>query len=129
MSTPLAHRAFKVTRHPSSGTLDLYLVKNGNDLGPVEIAAKEASQIAAVVLGNATACRDESGRPPPEGKNLTLAVTPPSGFGVGQGRKSESSILYFQFGEASLGFEFPNTELRTFAQQLLTLVADESSRQ
>jgi hypothetical protein len=132
MGEPIMHNAFKVIADSNHLTLKLYLRKDGADLGPIEINTKEASQIAAVVLGNAELAYDHSGRPAPfPGKEykVDLTVVTPSGLGIGPGRKSGSTILLAHFGDATLGLEFPNKELRKFAQQLLTVAADEGSKQ
>jgi hypothetical protein len=133
MASPIEHKAIKESGDPKTLTLKISLCREGIDVGgPVTISTKEASQIAAVVLGHATLAYDQSGKPPPykgtEGK-VDLTVVSPSGLGIGPGRKLGKTIMMIHFGDATLGVEFPNPELRRFAQQLLTTAADEASRQ
>ena len=133
MSDPITNKAVKVAvPDPMSGTMQIYLVKDGVDLGPVQISTKEASEIAAVILGNATQAYDQSGKPQPYTKKedlIDLTVTSPSGLGIGPGRKPEKSMLIFHFGDASLGFEFPNSVLLTFGQRLITAAAGKEKAQ
>jgi hypothetical protein len=131
MGNAMTHNVFKVTADPISCAMLISLAKDGINLGSIQIDTKEASQIAAIVLGSARDAYDSSGKPPPySGKEeISLTAISPSGFGVGPGPKSGSAMLIFHFGDSALGIELPQSELQTFGQRLMTLAADEGSAQ
>jgi hypothetical protein len=132
MSDTITHNSFEVTAVPASGTMEIAIKKDGVNLGSVEIDTKEASRIAAILLGTATKSYDLSGKPPPtyskeEGVNLTAIYA--SGYNVGPGRKSTSKMAIFHFGDTTLGIELPNSDAQSLGKRLMTAAADEASKQ
>jgi hypothetical protein len=53
MGNAMTHNVFKVTADPISCAMLISLAKDGINLGSIQIDTKEASQIAAIVLGSA----------------------------------------------------------------------------
>jgi hypothetical protein len=116
-----------VNADPASGTMSISLVKDGVSLGSVQIDTKEASRIAAIMLGSARDAYDLSGKPPPysnKDETLTLTAIHPSGCNVGPGRKSTSTMVIFHFGDTTLGIELPNSNARLLGQRLMTTAAE-----
>ena len=131
-SPPLVHNSFSAKVNESAGVLEMSLVKDGATLGTVSIPTREASQIAAVVLGVVRAAYDISGKPPPNyprDEPVSLTMVAPSGFGIGQGRRPDRVMLHFYFGDTALGLELPNAEAHTFAEQLMLSTAPKGARQ
>jgi hypothetical protein len=89
------------------------LIKDGIELGSVEIPAKEASRIAGIILGAASEAHRVSGRPNPNDKEADITVVIPSGSNVGPGRRLDKVIAMFYFGETTLGIGVPNENART----------------
>ena len=132
MANAITHTAFDVTASPTTGTMQIAQSKDGINLGSVEINTKEASQIAAIVLGNARDAYNLSGKPPPyssKDQKICLTAISPSGYSIGSGRKPESILLILHFGDTALDIELLQSELPTFPRRLMTLAADEKSAQ
>jgi hypothetical protein len=113
--------------------IKLSLIKDGNELGPVEFAAKDAAKIAGVILSCASAARkntNEQQKPKTEGdsEEVDATVIRPSAVGIGRRRKQGNAVLMVaHFGDTSLALELSNP--REFAQKILTVAADETTRQ
>jgi hypothetical protein len=131
MNVTATDNHFKVGAN-TNGLMDITLVKDGHDLGSVQIDTKKASALAAVILATVSEAFRLSGRPHPSHRKEDVAeytVITPSGYNVGPGRKSGSRALMFYFGDTILGIELPDSELRTFGQRVMTAAADEGTPQ
>jgi hypothetical protein len=123
-SKPVVHNAFEVATNHINGTMQIFLIRDGIKFGSAQIPTKEASVIAATVLGGARDSYDQSGKPPPKEEEIDLTVISPSGYNVGPGRKSGKTMLIFYFGDTTLGIEIPNSDAQLLLQRLVTAGAE-----
>jgi hypothetical protein len=124
MGTPVSHKQIKTAYSASKHLLRVTLVKDGADVGSIEIAPKEAVTIAGVLLGAAREAHRASGKPQPSDKEADVIAVIPSGLNVGPGRRPNENLLaVFYFGEAALGIELPNSFAQLLAQRLMTSAA------
>lgn len=124
----LKHSAFEAAAVPGKSSVRVSL-QVGIGKMTVEIPATDASMIAGIILraardaasGNAAATRESSGQ---KISLKALTVVSPTGYGAGPGRKQDSLILHFQFGDATLGIELGKEELGKYGQRLMALAAE-----
>lgn len=116
----IEHSTFKARPVPERSTIRVSLTVGVGEIA-VELPASDASIIAAIALRAARdAATSDRGKTGP----TALSVVSPSGYGAGLGRRPESLILHFQFGDATLGIELGKEEILTFGQRLMTLAAE-----
>jgi hypothetical protein len=123
MGDIITHNQFKASFDPAGRTMQLTLIKDGIELGSVEMDAREASRIAGIILGAAREAHRISGKPDQKSDKDDLTVIIPSGLNVAPGRKPDNVIAVFHFGETALGIELPNDNAQILAQRLMTSAA------
>lgn len=62
MGDIITHNQFKASFDPAGRTMQLTLIKDGIELGSVEMDAREASRIAGIILGAAREAHRISGK-------------------------------------------------------------------
>jgi hypothetical protein len=118
---------FKVGADTVSGKMDITLMKDGIDLGSVQIDTKNASALAGIILGTAGEIFRVSGKPNPystKEQAIDLTAIIPTGHNVGPGRKPGLSMLIFHFGDTALGIEVPNSDAQILGRRLMTAAAE-----
>ena len=128
MSVTTSDNNFHVTADSVSCTVKVILTKDGRELGFVEIDTNKASALAGVILASISEMFRVSGRHPTQRKP-EITVIRPSGYSVGQGRTPGSHAARFHFGDTILGIELPPDDLQKLGQRLMTVGADEGSKQ
>ena len=102
----------------SDGRVKFILTRRKKPVGEVTLPASEAGQVAANALGGAFEAFDRaaSGLVPAEERKATYPFVRISGLGLGPCPIEGHACLVIRVGAAEIGFAFPRTKLKEFAQ-------------
>jgi hypothetical protein len=102
----------------SDGRLTFILARRKKPVGQVTLPASEAGQVAASALGGAYEAFDRavSGLVPAGERKPTYPFVRISGLGLGPCPIEGHACLVIRVGAAEVGFAFPRTKLKEFAQ-------------
>ena len=119
-----------INTDPKNCKLNIAIKRDGEIFGSLDINTREAARLAVMILSAANKCFHDSGRPTPPAHATSTKIESiaPSGHTVVLDQTS-SVMPVFCFGDTVLGIELSNQAARILGQQLLTLSADQDTRQ
>jgi hypothetical protein len=102
----------------SDGRVKFILTRRKKPVGEVTLPASEAGQVAANALGGAFEAFDRaaSGLVPAGERKAAFPFVRISGLGLGPCPIEGHACLVIRVGAAEIGFAFPRTKLKEFAQ-------------
>ena len=105
-----------------TGTVEASLIEGDAPANAVKVPTREASQIAAAILGAVRHAYEVNGGPSySKGQSTPTLLTTiaPSGYAVGPGPRPDQTVLSFYFGDTALGIRPPKSHANALAKQMM----------